>query len=106
MPTTSKILEQVSCQACGKSMSAKNLRYAHQKYCTERNKEEQPPEITIPEIEIEDTPPVKNLNDTSEEGQGQSQTTTHRRRTTHPTHPRKQASCPQDWKPHTRVKWI
>ena len=58
VPTTSKILEQVSCPACGKCMSAKNLRYAHQKYCTERAKEEQPPEIAAPEIEIEDTPPV------------------------------------------------
>ena len=39
MPTTSKILEQVGCQACGKFMSAKNLRYAHPKYFTERNNE-------------------------------------------------------------------
>ena len=61
VPTTSKILEQVSCPACGKFMSAKNLRYAHQKYCTERAKEEPPPEVIIPEIEIEDTPPVENI---------------------------------------------
>ena len=59
--TNSKILEQVSCQACGKFMSAKNLRYARTKYCTALNKEEQPPEITTSEVEVEETPPEKNI---------------------------------------------
>ena len=61
MDTTTKVLEQVSCQACGKSMSAKNLKYSHQKYCTERNKEEKPEEIPIPQIEIKNAPQIKNL---------------------------------------------
>ena len=49
MDTTSKVVEQVGCQACGKKMSAKNLKYAHLKYCTERNMEERPEEIPTPE---------------------------------------------------------
>ena len=42
MPTTNKIIEQVQCLSCGKSMSAKNLKYSHAKYCMERNAEPQP----------------------------------------------------------------
>ena len=61
MNTTSKTIEQVSCQACGKFMSVKNLRYAHKKYCTERAPEEPPPEITTPEVEIEEPPPEKTI---------------------------------------------
>ena len=29
MPTTKKVISQVQCQACNKSMSAKKLRYSH-----------------------------------------------------------------------------
>ena len=57
--TTSKTIEQVSCQACGKFMSAKNLRYAHKKYCTAQAPEEPPPEITTPEVQVEEPPPEK-----------------------------------------------
>jgi hypothetical protein len=60
MPTTTKVVEQVSCQACGKSMSAKNLKYAHGRYCTERNQEEKPEEIPIPAIEIKNAPQIKD----------------------------------------------
>ena len=60
MPTTTKVLEQVSCQACGKCMSPKNLKYAHGRYCTERNKEEKPEEIPIPQIEIKNAPQIKD----------------------------------------------
>jgi hypothetical protein len=35
MPTTSKVLQQVACQACGKKMSAKTLKYGHTRYCKE-----------------------------------------------------------------------
>ena len=59
--TTSKTIEQVSCPACGKFMSVKNLRYAHQKYCTHRAQEEPPPEITTPDVELEEPPPEKNI---------------------------------------------
>ena len=52
MPTTPKILQQVECQACSKMMSAKNLMYSHPKYCTAREREEQPEEIPIPKMEI------------------------------------------------------
>ena len=61
MHTNSKILEQVSCSACGKFMSAKNLRYAHKKYCTERAPDEPPPEITTPDVELEEPPPETNI---------------------------------------------
>jgi hypothetical protein len=61
MPTTTKVMEQVSCQACGKSMSAKNLKYAHGRYCAERNKDEKPEEIPIPAIEIKNAPQIKDL---------------------------------------------
>ena len=61
MPTTTKVLEQVSCQACGKCMSAKNLRYSHGRYCTERNQEEKPQEIPIPQIEIKNATQIKGL---------------------------------------------
>jgi hypothetical protein len=36
MPTTEKVITQVQCQACGKSMSAKNSKYSHAGYCVER----------------------------------------------------------------------
>jgi hypothetical protein len=52
MPTTDKVVQQVQCLACGKSMSAKNLRYSHAKYCTERSQEPQPVEIPVPKIEV------------------------------------------------------
>ena len=52
MPTTPKILQQAECQACAKKMSAKNLMYSHPKYCTAREREEQPEEIPIPKMEI------------------------------------------------------
>jgi hypothetical protein len=52
MPTTPKILQQVECQACGRKMSAKVLRYSHAKYCTEREREEQPESIPIPKLKI------------------------------------------------------
>jgi hypothetical protein len=51
MPTTDKVVQQVQCLACGKSMSAKNLKYSHAKYCTERSQEPQPVEIPVPKIE-------------------------------------------------------
>ena len=36
LPTTEKVISQVQCQACGKSMSAKNLKYSHAGYCIKR----------------------------------------------------------------------
>jgi hypothetical protein len=50
-------------------MSAKVLRYSHAKYCTEREKEEQPEAIPIPKLKIKNAEhlkeqtslPVKNL---------------------------------------------
>ena len=69
MPTTPKILQQVECQACKRKMSAKVLRYSHAKYCTEREREEQPEAIPIPKLKIKNgehlkeqtSLPVKNL---------------------------------------------
>ena len=62
-----KVIEQVSCKDCGKSMSAKNLRYSHAKSCTARNSE--PPPVaeapSTPEVEekpapgLEKQPPPK-----------------------------------------------
>ena len=45
--------------SCGKSMSAKYLKYSHAKYCTERNAEPQPEEIPVPQIEFKSTPTLK-----------------------------------------------
>jgi hypothetical protein len=42
-------------------MSAKNLKYAHGRYCTERNQETKPEEIPIPAIEIKNAPQIKDL---------------------------------------------
>ena len=47
IPTTEKVLTQVQCQACGKSMSEKNLRYSHAAYCIKRVQEADKPK-TIP----------------------------------------------------------
>ena len=60
MPTTDKITQQVQCLACGKSMSAKNLRYSHSNYCTERNLDPKPEEIPVPKIEIKIAPTIKD----------------------------------------------
>jgi hypothetical protein len=60
--TKDKVIEQVSCQDCGKSMSAKNLRYSHAKTCTARNAgpppvAEAPPPEKSPEVEATPTTP-------------------------------------------------
>jgi hypothetical protein len=60
--TKDKVIEQVSCQDCGKSMSAKNLRYSHAKTCTARNAgpppvAEAPPPEKSPEVEETPTTP-------------------------------------------------
>jgi hypothetical protein len=39
MTTTEQVITQVQCQACGKSMSAKNLKYSHAAYCIKRVQE-------------------------------------------------------------------
>ena len=53
-----KVIEQVSCKDCGKSMSANNLRYSHAKSCTARNSE--PPPVAeapiTPEVEEKPAP--------------------------------------------------
>ena len=49
MPTTEKVISQVQCQACGKSMSAKNLKYSHAAYCIKRVQElDKPKAIPVP----------------------------------------------------------
>jgi hypothetical protein len=60
MPTTDKVVQQVQCLACGKSMSAKNLKYSHAKYCTERSQEPQPVEIPVPKIETKKTTAIRD----------------------------------------------
>ncbi len=60
MPTTQKILQQVECQACKRKMSAKTLKYNHAQYCTAREKEVQPEEIPIPNLEIKNGGHLKN----------------------------------------------
>ncbi len=59
MPTTPKILQQVECQACGRKMSAKTLKYGHAKYCPERVQEEQPEDIPVPKIKIKNGEQIK-----------------------------------------------
>ena len=49
MPTTEKVISQVQCQACNKSMSAKKLKYSHAAYCIKRVQEVDKPEaIPVP----------------------------------------------------------
>ena len=59
MPTTPKVLQQVQCQACLRKMSAKVLRYSHAKYCTEREREEQPEAIPIPKLSFKNSEQLK-----------------------------------------------
>jgi hypothetical protein len=59
MPITNKIIEQVQCLSCVKSVSATTLKYSHAKYCTERNQEPQPEEIPVPQIEIKNAQTLK-----------------------------------------------
>ena len=46
MPTAEKIISHVQCQACGKSMSAKKLKYSHAGYCIKRVQEVDKPKAT------------------------------------------------------------
>ena len=39
MELTKQVITQVQCQACGNSMSAKNLKYSHAAYCAKRVQE-------------------------------------------------------------------
>ena len=49
MATTEKVITQVQCQACGKSMSAKNLTYSHAACCIQRVQEvDKPKAIPVP----------------------------------------------------------
>ena len=49
MVTTEKVISQVQCQACGKSMSAKNLNYSHAADCIKRVQEVYKPKaIPVP----------------------------------------------------------
>ena len=60
MPITTKVLQQVECQACKRKMSAKTLKYNHAQYCAAREREEQPEEIPIPRMEIKNGEHLKN----------------------------------------------
>jgi hypothetical protein len=50
MPTTEKVITQVQCQACGKSMSAKTITYSHAGYCVKRVQDvlDKPKAIPVP----------------------------------------------------------
>jgi hypothetical protein len=66
MPTTEKVITQVQCQACGKSMSAKNLNYSHAAYCIKRVQEvsDKPKAIPVPKKiipKLKKTLPVKGV---------------------------------------------
>ena len=59
MPTTEKVISQVQCQACGKSMSAKNLTYSHAVFCIKRVQEvDKPKAIPAPKKMIQQ---LKNI---------------------------------------------
>lgn len=45
IPTTEKVISQVQCPACNKSMSAKSLKYSHAAYCIKRVQEDDKPEV-------------------------------------------------------------
>ena len=65
MATTEKVITQVQCQACGKSMSAKNLKYSHAAYCVKRVQEvDKPKAIPVPKkiiTKLRKTFPVKGV---------------------------------------------
>ena len=64
MPTTEKVLTQVQCQACGKSMSAKNLRYSHAAYCIKRVQEaDKPKTIPVPKKIMKNLMKLKMVKD-------------------------------------------
>ena len=66
MPTTETVISQVQCQACGKSMSANNLKYSHAAYCIKRAQDlEKPKAIPVPTKiipKLKNILPVKGVN--------------------------------------------
>ena len=59
MPTTEKVISQVQCQACNKSMSAKSLKHNHAGCCIKRVQEvDKPKAIPVPK---KITPKLKNI---------------------------------------------
>ena len=53
MATTEQVITQVQCQACGKSMSAKNLPRSDVGYCIKRDQElDKPKAIPAPKKSI------------------------------------------------------
>ena len=77
MPTTEKVISQVQCQACNKSMSATKLKYSHAAFCIKRVQEvDKPKTITAPKkmmrtlmkvLPVKDVQPDEELYD--EEGE-------------------------------------
>ena len=64
MPTTEKVISQVQCQACGKSMSAKNLKYSHAAYCIKRVQEvDKPKAIPVPKKIMKNLMKLKTVKD-------------------------------------------
>ena len=54
-----KVIKQVQCQACGKSTSAKNLKYSHAAYCAKRVQAiDKPKAIPVPK---KITPKLKKI---------------------------------------------
>ena len=45
IPTTQKVISQVQCPACNKSMSAKSLKYSHAAFCIKRVQEDDKPKV-------------------------------------------------------------
>ena len=53
MEIIEKVRKQVQCQACGKSMSAKNLKYSHAACCAKRVQEvDKPKAMPVPKTNI------------------------------------------------------
>ena len=53
MEINGQLVKQVQCQACGKSMSAKNLKCSHAAYCANRAQEvDKPKAITVPKTKV------------------------------------------------------
>ena len=64
MPTTEKVIAQVQCQACGKSMSAKNSKYSHAAYCIKRVQEvDKPKAIPVPKKIMKNLMKLKTVQD-------------------------------------------
>ena len=68
IPTTEKVLIQVQCPACNKSMSEKNLKYSHAAYCIKRVQEvDKPKAIPVPKKIMKNLMKLKSVKNVNQD---------------------------------------